>query len=88
MTGVQTCALPIYGLTLTRADTVVWWGPVSSAELYLQGNARAHRAGQTNKVTVVRLQGSPVEKRMYAMLDGKVDMHKGLVDLFQQEIEN
>ena len=77
-----------HGLTLTRADTVVWWGPVSSAELYLQGNARAHRAGQTNKVTVVRLQGSPVEKRMYAMLDGKVDMHKGLVDLFQQELEN
>lgn len=75
-----------HGLTLTRADTVVWWGPVPSAELYLQGNARAHRAGQTNKVTVVRLQGSPVEKRMYSMLDDKVDMHSGLVELFQQEI--
>ena len=75
-----------HGITLTRADTVVWWGPTSSAEMYLQGNARAHRAGQTNKVTVVRLQGSPVERRMYAMLDGKVDMHQGLVDLYRQEI--
>lgn len=75
-----------HGLTLTRADTVVWWGPVPSTELYLQGNARAYRAGQTNKVTVVRLQGSPVEKRMYDMLDKKIDLHTSLVDLYQQEI--
>ena len=75
-----------HGITLTRADTIVWWGPIASAELYLQGNARAHRAGQRNPVTVVRLQGSPVEKRVYAMLDGKVDLHQGLVDLYEQEI--
>jgi len=75
-----------HGLTLTRADTVVWWGPVPSAELYLQGNARAHRAGQKNPVTVVRLEGSPVEKKMYALLDGKVDMHNALVDLYKQEM--
>jgi SNF2 family DNA or RNA helicase len=75
-----------HGVTLTRADTVVWWGPIPSAELYIQGNARAHRAGQKNAVTVVRLQGSPVEQRVYAMLDGKVDLHQGLVDLYRQEI--
>jgi len=76
-----------HGLTLTRADTVVWWGPTPSAELYLQGNSRAHRAGQTNKVTIVRIQGSPVEKRMYDMLDNKVDIHQHLVDLYRQEVE-
>jgi len=75
-----------HGVTLTRADTVVWWGPVPSAELYLQGNSRAHRNGQRNPVTVVRLQGSPVERRIYALLDGKVDMHDALVELYRQEI--
>lgn len=75
-----------HGVTLTRADTVVWWGPVPSAELYLQGNSRAHRNGQRHPVTVVRLQGSPVERRMYGLLDGKVDMHDALVDLYRQEI--
>jgi len=75
-----------HGLTLTRADTIVWWGPVTSAELYIQGNARAHRAGQRHPVTVVRLQGSPVEKRMYAMLDNKIDLHEGIVELFRQEV--
>lgn len=75
-----------HGITLTRADQVVWWGPVSSTEMYLQANARAHRQGQTRNVTVTHLQGSPVEKRMYAMLQNKIDLHQSLVDLYKQEI--
>jgi SNF2 family DNA or RNA helicase len=75
-----------HGVTLTRADTVVWWSPVPSAELYMQGNARAHRAGQRNPVTVVRLRGSPVERRIYDLLDNKIDLHQGLVDLYRQEL--
>lgn len=75
-----------HGITLTQADTVVWWSPVPSAELYMQGNARAHRAGQKHPVTVVRLQGSSVERRIYGLLDGKLDLHQGLVDLFHQEV--
>ena len=76
-----------HGITLTRADQVVWWGPVSSTEIYLQANSRAHRAGQVNKVTVTHLQGSPVERRMYTMLQNKIDLHQSLVDLYKQEIE-
>ena len=75
-----------HGITLTRADQIVWWGPVSSVETYLQANARAHRAGQTNKVTVTHLQGSPVERRMYAALQGNVDRHLDLVELYKQEV--
>ncbi len=75
-----------HGITLTRADQVVWWGPTSSAEIYIQANARAHRAGQVNKVTVTHLYGSPVEQRMYSMLQGKIDAHKTLIDLYKQEI--
>jgi SNF2 family DNA or RNA helicase len=66
---------------------VVWWGPVASTEIYLQANSRAHRAGQTNHVTVTHLQGSPVEKRMYVMLQNKIDLHQGLVDLYKQELD-
>ena len=76
-----------HGITLTRANQVVWWGPVSSTEIYLQANSRAHRAGQTNKVTVTHLQGSPVERRMYTMLQNKIDMHQSLVDLYKQELD-
>ena len=77
-----------HGITLTRANQVVWWGPVSSTEIYLQANSRAHRAGQTNKVTVTHLQGSPVERRLYTMLQNKIDLHMDLVDLYKQIIDS
>jgi SNF2 family DNA or RNA helicase len=75
-----------HGITLTRANQVVWWGPVSSTEIYIQANSRAHRAGQKNCVTITHLQGSPVERRMYALLQGKIDLHQALVDMYKQEI--
>jgi len=77
-----------HGITLTRANQVVWWGPVSSTEIYLQANSRAHRAGQTNKVTITHLQGSPVERRLYAMLQNKIDLHMDLVELYKQIIDS
>jgi hypothetical protein len=57
-----------------------------SVETYLQCVARIDRVGQKNKMTVIHLQGSEVEKRMYTMLQGKVDMHTQLVDLYKEEI--
>jgi len=77
-----------HGITLTKADQVVWWGPVSSTEIYLQANSRAHRAGQVNHVTVTHLQGSPVERRMYTMLQSNIDLHQGLVDLYKQVLDD
>ena len=76
-----------HGVTLTRADTIVFWSPVLSVETYLQCIARIDRYGQKNKMTVVHLQGSEVEKKMYRMLQGKVDLHSKLVDLYREELE-
>ena len=75
-----------HGVTLTAANVVVFWSPVMSVETYLQCIARINRVGQENKMTVVNLQGSDVERKMYAMLQGKVDMHEKLVDLYKQEL--
>jgi SNF2 family DNA or RNA helicase len=71
-----------HGVTLHAANTIVYWSPVMSVETYLQANARVHRAGQKNPSTVIHLQGSPVEKRMYKMLQEKVDVHNKIVDLY------
>jgi len=76
-----------HGITLTAADTVVFWSPVLSVEIYLQCVARIDRVGQKNSMTVVHLQGSEVERKMYRMLQGKVDSHQKLVDLYKQELE-
>jgi len=75
-----------HGVTLTAADTVVFWSPVMSVETYLQCIARIDRVGQKNSMTIVHLQGSDAERRVYAMLNGKVSSHESLVDLYKQEL--
>jgi superfamily II DNA or RNA helicase len=77
-----------HGITLTAADTVVFYGPLMSVEQYVQCCARADRKGQTSdKVTVIHIQGSPVEKKTFAALSGKVDDNALLVSLFNSEIK-
>lgn len=75
-----------HGVTLTAADTIVFWSPVMSVETYLQCIARIDRVGQVNKMTVIHIQGSDVERRVYKMLQGKVDSHQKLIDLYKQEL--
>ena len=76
-----------HGVTLTAADTVIWWGPTPSLETYAQANARAHRAGQRHPVTVVRLQGSNAEKHLYKMLDNRISDHVKLVELYKNLLD-
>ena len=76
-----------HGITLTAADTIVFWSPVMSVETYLQCVGRIERVGQKNTMTVVHLQGSEVERKMYTMLQGKVDSHQRIVDLYKQELD-
>ena len=76
-----------HGVTLTAADTVIWWGPTPSLETYAQANARAHRAGQRHPVTVVRLQGSNAEKHLYKMLDSRIEDHVKLVELYKNLLD-
>ncbi len=76
-----------HGVTLHAANVVVWWGPITSIETYLQANARVHRAGQHHPCTVVHLQGSPVEKRIYKMLSQKLDVHTKIIDLYRNFLQ-
>jgi len=76
-----------HGVTLTAANTVVWWGPTPSLETYAQANARVHRSGQKHPCTVVQLQGSAVEKRVYSLLDNRIDVHTKMIDLYKEILD-
>lgn len=77
-----------HGITLTAADTVVFFGPLMSVEQYVQAIARADRKGQdSDKVTVIHIQGSPIEKRMFKALEGKVTDNTLLTQMFNAEIK-
>lgn len=76
-----------HGITLTAASSVIWFGPTSSVDTYLQANARAHRKGQDTKVSVYMIQGSPVETRMYDMLEKRIDSHYDLINLYKEILQ-
>ena len=76
-----------HGLTLTAANVVIWYAPVTSVETYLQANARINRPGQKNTMTVVHISGSPVERKLYEMLKNNIDVHSRIVDLYGQELK-
>ena len=37
-------------------------------------------------MTVIHLQGSELEKRMYTMLEKRIETHNALVELYEEEI--
>ena len=81
--------LTAHGITLTAADTVVFYGPLMSVEQYTQCIARADRKGQdSDKVTVVHIQSSPIERKMFKALEQKVTDHSMLIEMFNQEIKS
>jgi SNF2 family DNA or RNA helicase len=75
-----------HGITLTKADTIVFWSPVMSVETYIQCIGRIDRVGQVNNTTVVHLQSTPVERHVYNMLQGKIEHHQNTVDLYKQVV--
>jgi SNF2 family DNA or RNA helicase len=75
-----------HGLTLTAADTIIWYAPVTSVETYLQANARINRPGQKNAMTIVHIRGSEVEDKLYAMLRNNIDNHEKVIDLYRQMV--
>jgi SNF2 family DNA or RNA helicase len=76
-----------HGVTLTAADTIIWYAPVTSTETYLQANARINRPGQRNAMTIVNIEGSPIENKLYAMLQTNIKNHELIVDLYKRELQ-
>ena len=72
-----------HGVTLTAANTVIWFSPTTSAETYLQANARVHRAGQRNPCLVVHLCSSGVEKQLYKALEDRTLAQSILLSMYK-----
>lgn len=73
-----------HGLTLTAADTTIWFCPIPSLETYEQANARIRRVGQKHKQQFLHIQSTPVEKRMYTLLRNKQKVQDQLLAMFEE----
>jgi SNF2 family DNA or RNA helicase len=70
-----------HGLSLTAANTIVWYAPITSNDVYVQACARVRRPGQKHTQLIVNIEGTPVERKMYARLESKEKMQGILLDL-------
>ena len=64
-----------YGITLTAANTVVYYSNSYDLEIRLQSEDRAHRIGQSNKVTYIDLVSpDTIDEKILKALRGKIDL--------------
>jgi len=64
-----------YGLTLTAASTVIYYSNSYDLELRVQSEDRAHRIGQTNKVTYVDLMvPGTIDEKIVKSLRAKINV--------------
>lgn len=75
-----------HGLTLTQADTTIWYAPIFSLEIFEQANNRMNRPGQKNNMTVVMIATTPLELGVYDALAGKAKIQDSVLNLYQQEV--
>ena len=76
-----------HGITLTAADTIIWFAPLPNLEIFEQANARIRRIGQKHKQQILMFQATKAEKKMYAKLRAKQRVQNALLDMFAEGTE-
>lgn len=76
-----------HGLTLTAASTIIWYGPITSNEQYVQANGRVERIGKKHVSNVVHIEATELEYKMYQRLANKQKVQGLLLDLIKKETE-
>lgn len=72
-----------HGLTLTAADTIIWYQPTASLDIFEQANARIRRVGQQHKQQLFMMAGSPAERKLYRLLTAKQKVQTSFLDMFE-----
>lgn len=75
-------AVMAHGLNLTEADTLIFYAPIYSNDEVEQVNERFNRAGQTRKMTIVRLGAHPLEWAIYKLTDVRKQAQNSILDLY------
>lgn len=70
-----------HGLTLVESNTIVWYAPYTKPGVFDQANHRIIRAGQKRSQFIVMIEGSAVERGIYARLKAKQTLQGTLLDL-------
>lgn len=74
-----------HGLTMTKANTIIWASPTYNAEHYQQFNRRIYRAGQTQKTEIIQIAARDTwETDVYEKLAGKLEKMEDLLGILNE----
>lgn len=71
-----------HGINLTAANTITWFAPIFSREIYEQVNGRIIRLGQELEQYIMHLSGGPEEDAAYRVLERKGTMQEAVLAAF------
>lgn len=74
-----------HGLTLTEANTIVWFAPTVSSETFDQANHRIIRSGQERETFIVMIEGTAVERKIYQRLLDRQNAQGLLLEVIMDE---
>lgn len=74
-----------HGLTLTAANTIIWFAPIHSNETFQQADARVSRPGQKFNQLIVMISGTEVERRIYSKLQRRESLQGTLLSLIKEQ---
>jgi SNF2 family DNA or RNA helicase len=75
-----------HGLELSAADTIVWFAPMHSVDLYEQANNRIMSGLQKRSMGVYHIGCSSLEWRIYKALKDGVSLQQEVLKLYDEEI--
>lgn len=74
-----------HGLEFAVADTIVWFTPHHSLELYDQANKRIQSKLQKNNMGIYHIACTPLEKAIYKKLANGSEAQASFLELYKQE---
>lgn len=74
-----------HALTLTAANTIIWYCPPNSNAIYEQANARIPRPGQKSNMFIIHIEGTAVERAIYQRLENQGSLQGTLLAAYERE---
>jgi hypothetical protein len=66
---------------------LIFYAPIYSNDEFQQVTERFNRAGQTRKMTIVRMASHPIEWEIYKLLANRQSTQDSILDLYKQVTE-
>lgn len=74
-----------HGLTLTKANYVIFYAPIDSSDYYEQVTERINRPGQVNNMSIVHISAHPIEELIYRGLKERKNFQSMALELYNEE---